>query len=313
MLAFFLFIIGLTLLLLGSTGVVKNALIIARLAKISPLVVGVTLVAIGTSLPEITVSFFGGLEKTHGLALGNIIGSNIANVGLIMGVSLLIKRIYIGTKKTQKNMHFTLLISLIFFITLMVGGLTIIHGILFVILGFAFIGWLIRQGRKDELPEELLIKHRKVNPLVVIMVFTLSIAAMVLGGKLLVDAGIAIANMFKVPEAIIGITALAIGTSLPELAISVIGLTRASSQHEDKLIIGNILGSNIFNILFGAGTLGLFGTKHFNSQASLFAFLFFTLILCFFIYQFRGKTIPRYYGGLLILFYVIYLIIILKI
>lgn len=303
---FFLFILGLALLLLGSSGVVKNALIISRIAKISPLIVGVTVVAIGTSLPEITVSFFGGIENTHGLALGNIIGSNIANIGLILGVSLLVKRIYIGKTKTQKNMLVTLFISLILFMTLLTGGLTIIHGLIFVILGFGFTIWLVKHGRKDELPEELSSK-KSGNVVLVVGSFILSIAVLIIGGKLSVDAGVAIANLLKIPQAIIGITALAIGTSLPELAVSVIGLTRGSSQHEEKLVIGNILGSNIFNIVFGAGTLGLFGIKHFNDQVSLYTFLIFTLTLCLLIYYFKGKAIPRYFGIMLLFFYIIYL------
>src|SRR3989344_4305200 len=142
MLTFFLFILGLALLLLGSSGVIKNALIISRLTKISPLAVGVTLVAIGTSLPEITVSFFGGLEKAPDLALGNIIGSNIANISLAMGISLIIKRIYIGRLRTQKDMLITLLVSLFLFLTLLFDGLTFIHGLIFVSLGFGFTAWL---------------------------------------------------------------------------------------------------------------------------------------------------------------------------
>lgn len=311
MLEIFLFILGLALLLLGSTGVVKNAIIISRLAKISPLIIGVTIVAIGTSLPEITVSFFGGVEKATDLSLGNIIGSNIANIGLILGVSLLIKRIYIGKNKTQKNMLATLFISIILFATLLIDGLTIMHGLIFVILGFGFIGWLVKKGRKEELPEELLSKHAD-NPILAVGVFIISLIALIIGGKLLVDAGVSLAHLLKISEEIIGITALAIGTSLPELAVSIIGLTRSSSYNEEKLVVGNILGSNIFNIVFGAGTLGLFGIKHFNDYLSLYVFLIFTVFLCLLIYYFKGKTIPRYFGGILVTLYIIYLVVIIK-
>lgn len=311
MLAFFLFILGLALLLLGSTGVVKNALIISRLAKISPLIIGVTIVAIGTSLPEITVSFFGGVEKATDLSLGNIIGSNIANIGLIMGVSLLIKKVYIGKNKTQKNMLATLFISIILFATLLIDGLTIMHGLIFIALGFVFIGWLVKKGRKEELPEELLTKHAD-NPILAVGAFIISLIALMIGGKLLVDAGVTLAHLLKISEEIIGITALAIGTSLPELAVSIIGLTRSSGYNEEKLVVGNILGSNIFNIVFGAGTLSLFGIKHFNDYLSLYVFLIFTIVLCLLIYCFKGKIIPRYFGGILVTLYIIYLVVIIK-
>lgn len=308
MLTFFLFTIGLVLLLLGSSGVIKNALIISRLTRISPLVIGVTLVAIGTSLPEIVVSFFGGLEEAPDLALGNIIGSNIANIGFILGVSLIIKPIYIGRTKTQKNMLITLLVSLFLFATLVLDGLTVVHGLVFIILGFGFIWWLVTQGRREELPEELSRKHNNINPAFAVGSFILSIAALIFGGKLLVDTGITIANLLKIPETIVGITAIAIGTSLPELAVSVIGLTRNTTREGEKLIIGNILGSNIFNILFGAGILGLFGIKHFDNDLSLYAFLIFTIMLCFLINIFKGRTIPRYCGIILLILYINYLV-----
>ncbi len=311
MISFLLFILGLVCLLFGSRGVIKNALIISRLTKISPLVIGITLVAIGTSLPEITVSFFGGIERASDLSLGNIIGSNIANIGLILGVSLLIKKIYIGKNKTQKNMYVALFLSLLLFLTLLISGLTVVHGIVFVLFGFGFTGWSVMQGSKEELPEELSEKYTG-NIAITGIIFLLSIAALIVGGKLIVDTGIEIANMLRVPEAVIGITALAIGTSLPELAVSIIGLTRGSSQHEEKLVIGNILGSNIFNVVFGAGTLSLFGIKHFNDQLSLYSFLFFTLALCILIYYFQGKTIPRYFGGVLIIAYTLYLVVIFR-
>lgn len=308
----FSFIFGLALLLVGSIGVIKSALIISRLTKISPLVIGITAVAIGTSLPEIVVSFFGGLEKASDLSLGNIIGSNIANIGFILGISLLIKPIYIGRTKTQKNMLVALALSLFLFVTLLIDGLNVVHGIIFIVLGIVFTAWLVTQGNKEELPKKLASTQITISPFFTIVIFVLCLAALLIGGKFLVDASIEISKLLKVSEEIIGITALALGTSLPELSVSIVGLTRGMSRQEEKLIIGNILGSNIFNIFFGAGTLGLFGVKHFDDSFSLYAFLLFTLIFCFLIYIFKGKTIPRYFGGILITVYILYLAAIFK-
>lgn len=304
----FLFIFGLFLLLIGSKGVIDNSLKLSSLFKIPPFVIGVSIVAIGTSLPEMVVSFFGGLDNSPGLALGNIIGSNIANIGFILGVSLLLRPIYIGTAKTQKNMLVTLATSLFLFITLLFDGITILHGIIFIVLGICVIWWQIVQGKKDGIIDEPPMENTK-NPTLTVVLFIVSLVGLFIGGKLLVDSGIAIANLFKLPSVIIGATAVAIGTSIPELAVSITALTRKNvTKNEEKLVIGNILGSNIFNILFGVGTLGVFGIKNFDSPLSLYTFLGFTIALCLLLFLFRGEKIPKYIGGILLAPYIFYLI-----
>ncbi len=303
-----LFTLGLILLLIGSKGVIANALKISGLFKIPPFVIGVSIVAIGTSLPEMVVSFFGGLNKSPGLALGNIIGSNIANIGFILGISLLLRPIYIGTKKTQKNMLVTLAVSVFLFFTLLLGGITLVHGLLFVILGIGVIWWQVVQGKKDGIIDEPSMERTK-NPILTLSLFMASLVGLFIGGKLLVDSGVSIANLFKIKPVIIGATVVAIGTSIPELAVSITALTRKNvTRNEEKLVIGNILGSNIFNILFGVGTLGLFGVKNFNSQLSLYTFLGFTLVLCLLLFLFQGKKIPKYIGGILLISYIAYLV-----
>lgn len=303
----FLFIIGLTLLLAGSRGVIKNAILISQLTKIPPFIIGATIVALGTSLPEIVISFLGGLEKASDLALGNIVGSNIANSSLILGFSLLIHPLYIGKTKTQKNMLVTLLITVALFLTLIVDGISRILGLLFVVLGFVIIIWQIRQGKNSEIIEELEKEHIK-HPVLRIILFSLSLAVVFLGGKILIDNGIILAKVINVPPTIIGITAVALGTSLPELAVSIVALSKKVTRTEEKLVVGNLLGSNIFNIVFGSGTLGLFGVKHFSNPLSLYAFLFTTIEFCLLIYLFKGRTIPKYIGAGLILFYIVYLL-----
>lgn len=311
MFSFFLFLAGLALLLLGSRGVISNAIRISTLTKIPPFVIGVTIVGIGTSLPEMVVSFFGGLENAPGLALGNIIGSNIANIGLILGISLLIRPLYIGQTKTQKNMFVMLLVSLFLSLTLLFDGLTLVHGIVFLILGCGIIFWQIVQGRNAGFIEVQNRQH-PTHPALTVILLIASFACLLVGGKLLVDGGIALAQHFHVLPVIIGAVAVALGTSLPELAVSITALTKKTTRSEEKLVIGNILGSNIFNVLFGAGMLGLFGVKHFTSPLSLYAFLFFTLLLSIMLYLFRGKSIPRVFGGGFILFYALYLILLFR-
>ncbi|HVF69492.1 MAG TPA: calcium/sodium antiporter [Xanthomonadales bacterium] len=305
------FILGLLLLLIGSQGVIRNALIISTLTRIPAFVIGVTIVAIGTSLPEMVVSFFGGLEESPDLALGNIIGSNTANIGLILGISLLLKPIYIGKTKTQKNMLISLVVSLYLFTTLLIGGLSQLHGLVFVVLGVVVIWWQIIQGKKDGIIEAPVIKQM-INPVLAFSFFSASLVALFIGGKLLVDGGISIATLFKIPPAIIGATAVAIGTSIPELAVSVSALLGKTSRDEEKLVIGNILGSNIFNILFGAGMLGLFGVKNFTNLVSLYAFLIFSVFFFFLLLIFKGNKIPRYFGFVFLAVYITYFVFLFK-
>jgi len=148
------FVLGLGLLVIGGRGVVDNALTIASRLKLSPLIIGITIVAIGTSLPEIVVSFFGGLDKATDLALGNIIGSNISNIGLIFGLLLLINGLYIGSIKTQKNMIFYLVLSIVFSFVLLFGRLNLIHGIILLVFCFLVLTWQIIQGRKGSFEED---------------------------------------------------------------------------------------------------------------------------------------------------------------
>lgn len=186
MTAFALFITGLLLLLLGSRSVITNAIRISVLTKISPLIIGITIVAIGTSLPELVVSVFGGLDKAEGLALGNIIGSNTANIGLILGISLLMRPLYIDQTNTQKNMLITLVASLALSVTLLVDGITVLHGFIFVIVGCGVILWQILRGKRDEIEENLLRKDT-YSPALTLFFFFISLLALFIGGKLLVD------------------------------------------------------------------------------------------------------------------------------
>ncbi|MFH1827016.1 MAG: calcium/sodium antiporter [bacterium] len=305
------FVAGLLLLLFGATGVINSALNIASKIRISPLIVGITAVAIGTSLPEITVSIFGGISQATQLALGNIIGSNIANIGLLFGILILFNRIHVGRYKTQNNVTTYFFLSLIIFLILYTNNLNSILGFILILSGIAILWLQIRQGLKGALVEDKKLmrqtKKSHKNSFVLSLTFIVSIIALIIGGKLLVSYGVVLANIFNISQAIIGVTAVAVGTSLPELAIIIVGLFKG----ENKLIVGTILGSNMFNILFGAGILGLYKVDGFNSPITLIFFLFLSLLFSGILYRFRGKNIPRCFGLLFLLLYGSYLFLIL--
>lgn len=302
-----LFLVGLVLLLFGSRGVVANSLRIAKLLKVSPLVIGITLVAIGSSLPEMVVSLFGSLDKAPGLALGNIIGSNIANIGLVFALSLFMTPVYVGAHKTQQNMIVVSVLTLFLLISIFLTGITPLHGLLFIFLGFGMIWWQIHQGQHDksyEKPTEKIIPRK---PLITAILFFLSLIVLLAGGKLLVDEGIGLAESLGIAPAIIGISAVAVGTSLPEVSIAITGLLHHGTKNRERLVVGTIIGSNIYNILFGVGILGLFGVQHFVNTYSLMALFLFTLMFSYLLYRYRGRYVPRIVGPFLLLFYITYL------
>lgn len=302
-----IFLFGLFLLLLGSKELVRNSLILAGKMRVSPLVIGFTVVAIGTSLPEITVTLFGGLDKATDLALGNIVGSNIANVGLIFGFALIFRSIYIGKLKTQKNMLLYFLLSTAFFFILLFGKLLVLEGILLLLLGILAIVWQVRQGRQGALEEDKAVLDELGrdgrHPALALFLFILALSALLIGSKLLVDSGVEIAHLLGISPFLIGLVAIAIGTSLPELAVTITSLLKK----EDKLAVGNILGSNIYNILFGGGLLGIFNSGRLSNLTVLFFFALFSLAFCILVYIYKGKKIPQYFGFILLAIFVVYL------
>ena len=188
--------------------------------------------------------------------------------------------------------------------------LQVIEGLLLLSLGIVTIFWQIRQGKKGALEEDKAVldelgkDHR--NPFLSVLFFILSLLALLIGSKLLVDSGVALANLFGVSPFLIGIVAVSIGTSLPELAVTVTSLLKK----EEKLAVGNILGSNIYNIFFGGGILGVFNTKGVNNLTALSFFAVFSLLFCFLIYAFKGKNIPKYFGLIILATFVMYLLLI---
>ncbi|HEX9059990.1 MAG TPA: hypothetical protein VF941_07405, partial [Clostridia bacterium] len=247
------FLLGLFLLVLGGSGVIGSSLSLAGKLKISPLIIGIIFVGIGTSLPEIFVSIFSGLDGSAGLGLGNIIGSNIAHICLFLGsVLLFVKKVYIGKVKTQQNGLLMVLVTAIFSLLLISGNFGFISGAIFIFLGFLAVIWEIYEGKHGAVNEDRKIMDNLIQSnngkklSIVVLLFFISLISLIVGGKFVVDSGVKIAQMLGVSSFVIGATIVALGTSLPELTVTIESALR---RNEDKLLIGNILGSNIYNIL----------------------------------------------------------------
>jgi cation:H+ antiporter len=252
-----LLLLSLVLLTGGAEFLVRGASAIATRLGLSELVVGLTVVAFGTSAPELAVSVKSALAGQGGIAMGNVIGSNIFNVAAILGISAMICPLAVHLKIVRYDMPIMLAASALFAIMLMTGGglLRWEGGLLFAAL-IAYLVWSVVVERRTATPaEEKLGGDTRVEMrlLLAVGLVVAGLALLVFGARLLVDNATSIARRLGVGEAVIGLTIVAAGTSLPELATSVV----AALRRQTDIAIGNIVGSNIFNILGIAGIAGL--------------------------------------------------------
>lgn len=249
---------GLGLLVLGAEGLVRGGVGLARRLGVSPLLVGVTVVAWGTSTPELVVSVEAALKGLDGIAVGNIVGSNIANILLILALAAVISPITVRPEAIRRDGLFVLGAALVFIaVALTTDRLTWWHGAicLCLLVATAVITYLQeRQGgtASGELhaAEAEEVQAVPMNPVLAAAMVAGGIGLLVVGGELMIGAAVNIARGFGIPEVVIGLTLVAVGTSLPELVTSVVAAIR---RHSD-IALGNILGSNIYNIL---GILGV--------------------------------------------------------
>ncbi len=247
--------VGLAMLFAGSEFLIRGSVKIAKRMHISQLVIGLTVVAFGTSTPELVVSINSALEGQADISLGNIIGSNIVNIGLILGLSAAIFPIAVHIKTIRREIPIMLAVSLIIIPISLDGTISQIDGAFLVISLIAFIYFSYRQSKKENTQIPLIIDDNRENsisnnlaftPLIKNILFVIiGIILLYFGSSFTVDNAVSIANSLGISERIIGLTIIAIGTSLPELITSV---GAARKKHAD-LSIGNIIGSNIFNVL----------------------------------------------------------------
>ena len=236
---------GFILLLFGGDWLVDSGVAIARRFRISPLVIGLTIVAFGTSAPELLVSTISAFEGNSGIAMGNVIGSNIANIGLILGLTALICPIVVkGMKEVTMNGLVMIGASVLLLLLSLNGKLSRIEGILLFMLILVYTIISIRNGRKNESPASDNMEA-SMRPLTAFLLLILSCAMLSYGADLLVKGASSLASALGVSDKVIGLTVVAFGTSLPELAASV----AAALKKQMDISIGNIIGSNIFNIL----------------------------------------------------------------
>lgn len=306
-----LVIAGLALLMWGADRFVHGAAAAARNMGIAPLLIGLTIVAFATSAPEILVSVVAALQKEPGLAFGNAIGSNIVNIGLVLGLTALIRPIALESATLRREMPALLAVSLLTVSLFLDTYLSRIDG--FVMLtGLAIVMiWLARLGVRSAANDPIALDYEAEIPTDVSMVMAvvwliIGLGTLLIGAELLVDGSIGIAKRMGISEVVIGITIVAFGTSLPELAVSL----ASALKGEYGLAIGNIVGSNIFNLL---AVIGIAAAIHPSALAPsvlslhIFVMVAFTLVLFAMTYDYDGKSrLSRTEGLALLTAYVAY-------
>ena len=307
-----IFAVGLGLLYWGAEWLVRGAASLALQYGIRRLVVGITVVALGTSMPEFVVNFFAALEHEDSLALGNIVGSNIANIALILGASSLILPMVVAPGTLRKEYPIMMLVMGLFYVLSLDGVISQIDGFLLVLGLIAFLIFIVidckRHARKiataDDVPEmerqDVGLSTWKKLALVAGGVVFLAI-----GARMMVSAAVYFADMLDINPVIVGLTVVAVGTSLPELAASVV----SALKQDPDMSMGNVLGSNLLNVLFVVGLVAMIQPLKVDTEAIT---LHFPVMLGFGVLllplAWTSYRITRLEGGVLITAFVGYIV-----
>ena len=247
--------LGLFLLLISGDFLVRGAIQLSNRLGISPLMVSLTIVAFGTSAPELIVAIKATLSGSPGLALGNVVGSNIANILLVLGLPTLIMGLKNNIADAKRSFGFMIIASVLFIVFGMSGSFSWIYGVVLLSLLAFFLFDTFRQNSKKTLNSEILESQQKISHSwwTITLFLILGVIGLPLGADLLVTNASALAKGYGVSDAIVGLTLVAIGTSLPELATTFIAFVRKKAE----VVLGNLIGSNIFNLLAIIGITSL--------------------------------------------------------
>lgn len=301
---FLLLFFGLILLFVGGELLVRGSSSLAISIGLTPMVVGLTVVAFGTSSPELVVSIQAALKGNSAISIGNVVGSNIANIALILGLSTLIRPVTVQSTAVLREIPFMIFISIIFSVLVFFRHIAFLAGFLFVSLLILYIIFSIYNSKKSastEITDSVKIKY---STLVSILFVILGLVGLVFGSDLFIEGSVKLARILGASEFLIGLTVVAVGTSLPELVTSIV----ASIKKESDILVGNIVGSNIFNILAIIGIAAMITSINLSQVniIDLLVMLFFSVII--FPMSILNKLISRREGILLLIGYVVYII-----
>lgn len=305
-------IVGFLLLIKGGDYLVDGAVTIARKAKLSPMVIGLTVIGFGTSAPELLVSTMAALDGSPGIAIGNVVGSNIANIALILGVAALIVPLKVSNFTLHVDAPFMIVATMMLALAGICGTIWRWEGFIGVLILASYIAWQIRLSRKKARTESEITEDEQ-NIWLALITVIVSIAALAVGAKLLIigaseiamTLGTALGVSTSEMERIVGLTIVAVGTSFPELFATVI----AAKKGQVDMAIGNIIGSVTFNIYSVIGIASIVCPIH-NADAGFF-FDYMAMVgvgLLLWVFLRTKHTLERWEGTILTLLYIIYLL-----
>ncbi len=298
-----LLLVGFVFLIKGSDFFVDGSSSIASLLKIPTIIVGLTIVAFGTSAPEAAVSITSSLTGSNAMAVSNVIGSNLFNILMVIGIAALLGELLMEKDVLKKDLPFLVGITLLLVAFIIIGwNISSIEGIILLIILVAYIVYLIKTAQKSNDSDK--VEKPKLSLPKSIIFIVVGLAGIVLGGDLVVNSASDIAIALGMSETLVGLTIVAIGTSLPELVTSLTALKKG----ENQLVIGNVIGSNIFNILFVLGASSAISSIPLNSSMLIdVIFMVIVTIICFIF----GKTQDKFdkkEGAILVALFIIYMI-----
>lgn len=304
-------ILGFTLLIKGADFLVEGSSKIAKKFHIPEIIIGLTIVSIGTSMPELFVSITSAIDGYPDMAVGNVIGSNLCNLLLILGLSAIIKSIEFKKETKLIEIPITLIVTIILFVMCNIGAdITKVEGIILIVLFIWFIGYTIYMGKKGEQfnSKNTVLEMQEVKEVSIIksiFAIAIGIIALKIGGDFVVEHAVNIAKAINISEKVISLTIIAIGTSLPELVTSV----TAAIKGDSDIAIGNILGSNIFNILLILGVSAVITpikySISYNNQ--IIVLIIGTILLALFPFIGKKNEMTRVNGVAYLILYAIYL------
>lgn len=289
---------GIVLLTFAADHFVEGAASIASAMDISPVVVGALVIGFGTSLPEMLVSGVAAVNGDADLGVGNVIGSNVANLTLVLGLAALITVVAVGATTVHRELPLCVA-SVLLFALLVQNGFTTLEGVILAVALVAALGWLVIASHDGVEPHDHGEEDEPLGPTMLRTV--LGLVGTVAGAWLLVDGALAVADELNLSGGFVGLTMVAIGTSLPEMVTAVV----AARKGETELIIGNLLGSNIFNSLAVGAVLGLLGPGPLedNTLAGLATIIMIAVVLVAAVFMISGGRIVRWQAAVLLVIY----------
>ena len=313
--SFILLIVGLVLILLGADALVNGASAVARKYGISEFVVGLTIVGIGTSAPELIVSAISAINGSSDIAIGNVVGSNISNVFMILGITAIIAPISLTKSNLKYDLPIALGVSLLLFVlaydSIFLGKefnvISRWDGLILIAMFVLFMIYSFKSSASgDQNEESAESESGKVNIVKSVLLIVCGLVGLVLGGRLFVNSGSDIARGFGVSDAFIGITVMAVGTSLPELAASV----NAAIKKKGQMALGNVIGSNIFNILLILGTSSIIRPLTLGgiTMIDMGMMILTTVMIMLSALLISKKEIKRGVGALFFMIYIAYIV-----